>query len=176
MISGETQTFRPYQAPTMCQVTLLDTEDMAEKKKNKKTKKKPCSWRPHPSKRESSPLQPAAGRLCLFPLARPPAGSSRRSPASHHATLFSASGGSPAPASLLFTLLWLQELSLLSLAFLGSAACRMRVLLPLPFPAGCGLSPLRWCLSLNPTCIRRGKSAWSQQAHRGQALKLVPLI
>ena len=36
----------------------------------------------------------------------------------------------------LSTLVWLQELSLLSAAFLGSAACRMWALVPLPFLAG----------------------------------------
>ena len=153
----------------MCQVTLLDTEDMAGIKTTLLLETTPQGERVKPS---AAPLLVGYA----FPPCRPPACSSPCSPASHYATLFSASGGSPAPASLLLTLLWLQALSLLSLAFLGSAACRMRVPLPLPFLAGRGLSLLKRCLSLNPTCIRLGKSAWTQQVHSGQALKLVPLI
>ena len=32
-----------------------------------KKKKKPCSWRPHPSERESSPLQPHCWKVMPFP-------------------------------------------------------------------------------------------------------------
>lgn len=116
--------------------TLLDTEDMT-------VKNCPCSWRLHSSGRDSCPplsasapapllyrLQPCLSCqdccLALPSLSLVPTTSlSSLSPVAR-----------PHLVPYLSTLVWLQELSLLSAAFLGSAACRMWALVPLPFLAG----------------------------------------